>query len=181
MNSKINIKELEYFLTEELSVKRAKSLKNIDNSKKEELTRILWEIMISNKHPHAWRAAWSLFHLVEKQRELMRPYLKEIVEMLPIFKHDGQKREMMKVLLLFPTTDLEMGKLVDICFRILDNPNESLAVRVHAMQIIYNISEIEPDIKPELKSTILFHIPNSSKGFAGRGNKLLYKMKDIQV
>ena len=181
MSSDINIKELEFFLIEELSVKRAKSLKNIDNSKKEELTRILWEIMISNKHPHAWRAAWSIFHLVEKQKELIRPYLQEIVELLPNFIHDGQKREMMKVLLLFPTTDLEMGKLVDICFKILDNPNESLAVRVHAMQIIYNISEIEPDIKPELKSTIIHHLPNSTKGFVGRGNKLLNKMKDVQI
>jgi len=181
MDSNINIKEIEDFLIEELSVKRAKSLKNIDNSKKEELTSLLWEIMISNKHPHSWRAAWSIFHLVEKQKELMRPYLQEIVELLPDFKYDGQKREMMKVLLLFPTTDLEMGKLINICFKILDNPNESLAVRVHAMQIIYNISEIEPGIKSELKSTILFHIPNSSKGFVGRGNKLLKKMKKVQV
>ncbi len=181
MSSDINIKELENFLIEDISVERTKSLKYIDNSKKEELTRLLWEIMISNKHPHSWRAAWSIFHLVEKQKELMHPYLKEIVELLPSFKHDGQKREMMKVLLLFPTTDLKTGKLVDICFKLLDNPNESLAVRVHAMQIIYNISEIEPDIKAELKSTIIHHLPNSTKGFVVRGNKLLNKMKEIQV
>ncbi|RLD45199.1 MAG: hypothetical protein DRI86_05885 [Bacteroidetes bacterium] len=181
MNSDINIKEIENFLIEELSVNRAKSLKNIDNSKKEELTRLLWEIMISNKHPHSWRAAWSIFHLVEKQKELMRPYLSEIIKLLLSFKYDGQKREMMKVLLLFPTTDLEMGKLVGICFRILDNPNESLAVRVHAMQIIFNISEIELEIKPELKSTIIHHLDNSSKGFKSRGNKLLRKMKNVQI
>ena len=181
MNSSLYIHELENFLIEELSIERVKALKKIDNSKKVELTSLLWEIMISNKHPQSWRAAWSLFHLVEKDKELIRPYIVKITELLPHFKHDGQKREMMKILQIFPSKELNIGKLVDICFKFLDSQNESLAVRVHAMQIIYNISEIEPDIKPELKSTIIYHMQNGTKGFVGRGNKLLKLMKNIQV
>jgi hypothetical protein len=118
-----------------------------------------------------------MFHYVEKRKELARKYLPEIIELLPHFKHNGQKREMMKVLLLFPMRELDFEKLIDICFNILINPKENIAVRVHAMQIIFNIGEIEPDIRLELKLVLKEEIQNNeSKGFVGRAKKLLKKM-----
>ena len=135
--------------------------------------------MISNKPPIAWRAAWTIWHFTNKRKELMRKYIDRIIEDLPNYKFDGQKREMMKVLLLFDIKEIEIGHLLNTCYSFLISPKESLAVRVHAMQIIFNISEIEPELKPELKSTLLFHIQESSAGFKSRANKLLKAMRHI--
>jgi len=169
---------LEEFLLEEISMNRLMII-NESGIVDAELIERLWQIMISNKSPIAWRAAWTIWHFTNKRKELMRPYIDKIIKGLLQYKHDGQKREMLKVLQLFDIESLEMGKLLDICYSFLINPKESLAVRVHAMQIIFNISEIEPDLKPELKSTLLFYMPNTSPGFKGRANKLLKEMENI--
>jgi hypothetical protein len=132
-------------------------------------------------HPLAWRAAWSMYHLGHQQKVVFRPILNEMIIQLPSFKHDGQKRECMKILLLFDIQSLDMGKLLQISYDFLLNPQQALAVRVHAMQIIYEISEIEPELKAELKSSLLFLLPNTSAGFKSRANKLLHKMKKIDL
>ena len=173
----MNKESVKEFLIEEISRDRLDRLNESDEIDGELFVSLLWEIMISNTHPYAWRAAWTMFHYVEKRKELSRKYLTEIIELLPHFKHNGQKREMMKVLLLFPMKELDFEKLIDICFNILINPKENIAVRVHAMQIIFNIGDIEPDIRLELKIVLEDGIQNNeSKGFVGRAKKLLKKM-----
>ncbi len=174
----MDIKEsLEDYLVNNIS---SENIQQIRKSEKvnQQMVDTLWIIVKSNKHPQAWRAAWSLFHILSYKNnfELMRMYLNEIIEILPSFKHNGQKREMMKVILLFDAKDIEMGTIIDLCFEYLFSPKEALAVRVHAMQIIYNISEIEPDLKPELKAVLEIVMQETSPALKGRGRMLLKKL-----
>jgi hypothetical protein len=60
----------------------------------------------------------------------------------------------------------------------LTSAKEPLAVRVHAMQILYNISEKEPDLKPEILAIFEHVMENhSSPGIISRGKKLVQKLR----
>ena len=173
-----SLENIEEYLLQELSLEAIKSLdKNLEIDKY--IIKQLWQLILTDRQPVSWRAAWALYHLTCKRKEFMVPYIQQIIELLPQFRFDGQKRELLKVLMLFDLKDLDTGRILNVCYDFLSNPNESLAVRVHSMQMIFNISELEPELKSELKSTILFHYQESSAGFQSRANKLLKKMKDI--
>lgn len=174
----INRAEIEDFLLNTLS-KESNILLRRSGRVDSDFIAALWEIMLENKQPLAWRSAWVMYHLVYENKELARPYIHKITEQLPHFPFDGQKREMLKVLMLFDVQDLDMGKLVGLCFEMMMSPKESLAVNVHAMQMIFNISEIETELKAELKQAIEFLLPEAKAGMISRGTKLLRKMKDI--
>ena len=175
----INIEALTGYLIEDISTDNIKQLSDSDKVD-QNMIDLLWQITISNKHPQSWRAAWTIFHLVHKSRkELMRPYLTQILELIPNFKHNGQKRELLKVILLFDVEEIDMGIALEVAYELLNNPKEALAVRVHAMQLIFNISEVEQDLKYELKATLLHLMPNTSPGFKGRSKRLLDKMKGV--
>ncbi len=137
----------------------------------------LFALMKENSEIVSWRAAWVIWHLFNPKKELLKPYLDEISKLLSSFPFDGQKREMMKILLLFDIKELNISILLNTCFDFLSNPNESLAVQVHSMQILYHISEIEPDIRTELISTIEYMMPTSNFGFKNRAKKLLQKLQ----
>ena len=170
-------KQIEDFILNNISKDNIDAIIKSDKVN-QEMIDTLWDFSISNKHPQSWRAAWMLFHLLNnRNKEYIRPYLNQMLDLLNTFTHNGQKREIMKIILLFDVEEIEMGKAVNICFDILINPKEALAVRVHAMQILFNISKLEPDLKPELKDVIEIIIQEDSPALRGRGGMLLNKMK----
>ena len=55
---------------------------------------------------------------------------------------------------------------------------EPIANRVHAMQILYNISDEEPELKPELLEIIQHEIEyHPTPGIRSRGTKLAKKLQ----
>jgi hypothetical protein len=73
-----------------------------------------------------------------------------------------------------------MAVLLDFCINIFTNPAEDIAVRVHAMQVLYRIAEKEPDFSGELIGLVEFELEhNSSAGIASRAKKMLPKLHQI--
>jgi hypothetical protein len=173
---KANKQELREFLINDISLESLQEFtKQFEVNKN--LFVFLFEILKENDPQLSWRAAWAIWHLFKNRKDILDLYIAEITELLPKLPIDGQKREILKVILLYEMKDLNISILLNTCFDFLSNPNESLAVQVHSMQLLYNISLIEPDIKTELISTIEFMMPISSIGFKSRGNKLLKKLR----
>ena len=70
-----------------------------------------------------------------------------------------------------------MALLFNFCFEVFTNSTEPVAVRVHAMQILFNIAQKEPDFTGELINLIENEIElHGSAGIASRGRKLLLKL-----
>jgi len=68
--------------------------------------------------------------------------------------------------------------LLDFCIENLTSAKEPPAIRVHAMQILYNISEIERDFKPELLAIIEHELEyHSTAGISSRGLKIVKKLR----
>jgi len=56
------------------------------------------------------------------------------------------------------------------------SPSEPPAVKVHAREILYRASQIEPDLKQELIDSIEWRLNEESAGIRNRGEKLLGKL-----
>ena len=75
-----------------------------------------------------------------------------------------------------PLPQKYFGELMNICFDWLISPRESVAVKVYAMEILYRLSEIEPELKKELADSIEWRITEGTPGFKNRGVKTLKKL-----
>jgi len=138
----------------------------------------LMEIAIKGKHKNSWRAIYLADKIHEKQPELIQPYIGEITERLKEEKHLGRRRHFLKLISLNKIPELHFGFLVDHCMNTFTSAKEPIANRVHAMQILYNISDEEPGLKPELLEIIQHEIEyHPTPGIRSRGTKLAKKLQ----
>jgi hypothetical protein len=107
---------------------------------------------------------------------LLQPFISDIIVRLPVFNHDGLKRHSLRILTRYNVGENESGQLISYCFDILSRPFESVAVKVHAMEILYRMSCREPDLKKELAETIEWRMEEESAGFRNRGMKILKRL-----
>jgi hypothetical protein len=144
--------------------------------KKPELFDELVSIYLRNEEPVSRRAVWVVDTVAEKCPELLNSYLETIVEDLPRFEHDGLKRGSLRMLSRSPLPQNQLGELMNICFDWLVSQKESVAVKIYAMEILYRISQVEPDMKKELADSIELRIGEGTPGFKNRGLKTLKKL-----
>jgi len=143
---------------------------------KPELFDELVEIYLRNEEPVSRRAVWVVDTVAEKLPDLLEPFLESIAEALPRFEHDGLKRLSLRMLSRSPLPQKYFGELMNICFDWLISPKESVAVKVYAMEILYRLSEIEPELKKELADSIEWRITEGTPGFKNRGVQTLKKL-----
>ena len=171
--SQMNAPEsLEDLLLDETSRRNADLIAGLIR-RKPSLFSELMEVVFLNKEPVSRRAAWVMDIVSETQPELVLPYLEEIARQIDTFNHDGMKRESIKVLARSPLVKEQFGPLMNICFRWLVSPAESVAVKMFSMELLYRMSEQEPELKRELADSIEWRMQEESPGFKNRARKLL--------
>ncbi len=144
---------------------------------KPELFGELFHIFSGNTEPASRRAAWALDIVSEKNPALILPYLDQIVELLPLFRHDGLKRHSLRMLSRSPLpSESHLGNLINLCFTMLISPGEAVCAKVFSMEILYRISQIEPDLKKELVDSIEWRLNEGTPGFKNRGQKIVKKI-----
>lgn len=144
---------------------------------KPEYFRILLDIAFYNKEQKSWRAAYVVDKIHDTNPELLLPFFDEMIIQLTKEKSSSKKRHYLKLLSMNDVAKKHQGILVDFCLEAFTSAKEPVAVRVHAMQILYNISENEPDLKPEILSVIEHEMKyHASAGITSRGSKLAKKL-----
>jgi hypothetical protein len=143
---------------------------------RKELFESLFEVFLRNEEPVSRRAAWVVDTVTEKMPELLTVCTKSIIEKLPGFTHDGMKRQSLRMLSRAELSSEDLGPLMNICFDWLISPGESVAVKVYSMDILYRISQSEPDLKKELADSIEWRIEEETAGFQSKGKKILKKL-----
>lgn len=135
---------------------------------------ILANIALIGRHQKSWRAAWLMDKIHEKEPLLIKPFLPEMINQLQTEKSDGKKRHLLKLISLNKISEEFLGFLTDYCISVFTSAKEPIAVRVHAMQILHNIAQVEPDLKSEIRAIIETEIENHpSAGLESRGKKLI--------
>jgi hypothetical protein len=145
--------------------------------KPEEIT-LLMNIALHSDNKKSWRAAWVADKVNDKKPELITPFLGKMINQLKRETNTGKKRQFLKLISLNEIQKNHFAFLTNYCFKCFTSATEPVGVKVHALQILFNISEKEADLKPELLSLIEFELENNPKaGIKARGRNLAKILK----
>jgi hypothetical protein len=134
---------------------------------------MLMEIAMEENERVNWRASWAADKINEMIPGIAAEWIPKLTESLHRLKHNGKKRQYLKLISLYPISENDESFLFDYCLEKLSAQTEDIAVRVYSMQILYNISEKEPELKEELLQIIEQEMEyRSSPGILTRGKKL---------
>jgi hypothetical protein len=143
-----------------------------------DLLQMLMSIALYNKEHKSWRAAYLVDKIHDNYPELIQPFLGEIAMQLEKEESSSKKRHFLKLISMNSIAVQHQGFLVDYCLNLLTSDKEPPAVRVHAMQVLFNISENEPELKPEILAVIEHEIRyHATAGIISRGSKLAGKLR----
>lgn len=109
----------------------------------------LIELMIADKQPYSWRAAWLVWSCMEKDDKRIRKYVKDIVNVLPERK-DNQQRELLKILELMEIKEEFEGLLFDHCVTVWKRIDKQPSVRFNALKILIKITKRYPELAKEI-------------------------------
>ncbi|MBN2595241.1 MAG: hypothetical protein JXR82_00480 [Marinifilaceae bacterium] len=132
----------------------------------------LWDICISNEK-HSWRATWILDKVYDIAPDLVRLYLPQMIEIVPTLSNESKLRQYLKLISLEPLPSNISGDFINYCFDALISRTSAIAIKVYAMQILYNFSLQEPDIQNELTLVIEEQMENGSAGYCSRARRIL--------
>lgn len=151
-------------------------ISEIGNS--EENFKALLDIALHDNDPLAWRAGWVLDSIDEENPGLASGSVSKIVHALPHIDSSGTLRCLLRLLSRYDINKKDQGILIDLCFRYMVSEFIPVAVKVHAMQIIYNHVLIYPELKEELVTVIRDQVNNNSVGFLARGRQIIKKLEN---
>lgn len=135
---------------------------------------------LDDSQPENWRAAWMVDKIHERYPELVIPYLPAMTGFVMTTQNAGKKRHLLKLISLNEIQEENMASLLNFCLDVFTNAAEPVAVRVHAMQVLFNIAQKEPDFAGELTELIEQEIEfHGSAGLTSRGQKLLARLRKI--
>lgn len=146
----------------------------------ENLDRLM-SIAMNDQLDKSWRAMYLAEMIHEKHSKLITPYLPSMTNFVLTTQNASKKRHLLKLISLHDIPEERMADLLNFCIEVFTNAAEPVAVRVHAMQILYNISLAEPDFSGELIDLIENEIEyHGSAGISSRGRKLLKKLYELR-
>lgn len=142
----------------------------------------VWNIMLEDSGKESMRAAWSLSLLAEKHPDRIKPRIPEITDKLPVIRSVSVRRSLLKMLTFLPLPEDQIGILFETCFDFVESPSSEIAHKAYSMIILYNISEIEPELKPELIALFESQIDHGSAGIRSRCITLIRRLqKDLSI
>ena len=139
----------------------------------------LLELVFKEKDPVAWRAAWILDGTEEQFPGIVGKFVPRIIDELPGLNSTGALRSLLRMLCRYEIPEEDQGILIDLCFGYLVSELYPVAVKVHAMQIIYNHALLYPELKEELITIIEDQVANNSVGFKSRGQRIIRQLENL--
>ena len=136
----------------------------------------LMNLMLTSKYPISLRAAWAVSIIADENPYLLDPYIDQLIEGIEDFAHPALTRCTMKYLSFNSIPVSKLGMMLNLSYKYLLDIKTPIAIRVYAMQIIFNIAQKEPDLKEELRLTIESLYETGSAGFKNRASKLLRRL-----
>ena len=143
-----------------------------------ELYKLLTEFAFYSNEAKSWRAAYLLDKITDVRPELLLPYLEPMINQLKIEKNSSKKRHFLKLISQNEIPEDFSSFLFDYCSQTISSGKEPPAVRVHAMQNLFNLAQKFPELKGEVLSIIEHEMEyHSSAGILTRGKKLAQTLR----
>ena len=136
----------------------------------------LMKLFFNGEYRLTQHAAWPMSYCIRNHPLLAKPYYKKFIELLSDEKaHPAVRRNIVRLFQFIEIPKRYQGKLMDICFGFIMNPEEAIAVKAFSLHILENMSEIYPDILPEIKTIIQARWELETPAFRSRAKKFLKK------
>lgn len=129
------------------------------------------------------RGAWVVTEVGCKYPELLIPHLDDLLTLIENPIHPAVRRNGLKVIAYtqISLTEEQEGRLVQCAFDFLADPQEPIAIHVHAMQCIANLLPAYPDLAIELKTLVEDGMEHGSAGYRSRGKKVLKQIAKMKL
>lgn len=137
----------------------------------------LYKFIFSEEQKLAWRSCWILDTASEAYPDLFADKLPDLIKGLSTTKNSSLKRHFTRILSRYQIPEEHLGMVVNLSFDLL-KPSEPPAVRVNALQILFNIALQLPDLKGELIAVLEQLISEGgSAGFMNRSARILKTLR----
>lgn len=116
----------------------------------------LWEITCGDDPRLAWHAVWVMEVLCKKERSMLLPYRREIVEKILANRgEEGELRLWLNIsLMLLPEMEEIDVDLLNFSLDNICNMRLPVAVRAVCIKIAYQLCKREPDLSKELQAVL---------------------------
>lgn len=129
---------------------------------------LLVDIVFNAQAPLPQRASWIVSIVDERHPDLLEKHLENFINQFRNFSEDAVKRNFMHVIANHRLAKRLQGKAATLCFDLILSPDETVAVKVFALQTIANIAQEEPGLIPEMNAVIEDQLPKTTAAFAAR-------------
>ncbi len=133
----------------------------------------LMTLFLGDDYRLTQRAAWVVSHCADEHPWLIEKHIEPMILNLNKQASDAVKRNTLRVLRYVEIPEDFMGIAAEVCFGCLQSGKEPVAIKVHAMDVLFNITKKFPELREELRLSIEDQMPFGSAGFLSRGTKIL--------
>lgn len=120
------------------------------------------------------RASWPLSYAVEAHPSFISSHFSKLLNNLKKpGLHDAVKRNTLRMLQDTDIPERFRGELMNTCFAYIESVSEKPAIKAFSLTILYNLSRLYPEIRPELKTIIEDRWEYESAAFRSRARKIL--------
>jgi len=142
--------------------------------KNPEMFMHLAQVVLHNTEPESRKAAWVIDTMTEEYPEMIQEdILVQFIDLLPAACHTALHRHILRMLDRSLIPPAKTGELLTLCFDYLTSPDEPVAVKVHAMNIIHTMARSEPGLLVELTGILELRREMEPPGFRNRAVKIL--------
>ena len=133
-------------------------------------------IALNEPTPFSSRAGRVVYICTLNYPYLFQPHVKTVISYLK--KHKGLQHSILKIFAEIPVklTEAEEGILINTCFELLADDNQTIAAKAYSMDILGNFGKKEPEIIPELISLCDELYFSASAGIKSRIMKIRKKL-----
>ena len=147
-----------------------------------DLLESLVQLAVSDEKPASWRAAWVMNHIAKENKELIKPFIKDILSGFSRVTHENQKASLIRILSYYEPELEGYGDIVDECFQILSKPTDRPFVKSYSLDFLRKICDAEPELKREIALAIEEYSPSFETDYLSRkANKILKELRKGMV
>ena len=121
----------------------------------------------------AERASWPVCYCVEAHPELMKKHFKKLLKQLRMPCHNSIRRNFTKLMEYIEIPKALHAETISVCFDLLNNKDEFVAVKVFSMSQLGRFCKIYPELKKELIASIEAQFNIETAAFRARAKVVL--------
>ncbi len=138
----------------------------------------LFDLFLNDEYRVVQRAAWPVSYCVEAHPAFIEKHYGPLLNYLkkPGI-HNAVKRNTVKLLQTAAIPKKWQGRVMDLCFQYISDPQEKVAVKAYSLTVLSRLSLHYPEIVPEINMIIEDQHPCQTAAFKVRAKQFLKAVK----